>query len=82
MRPGRRSLRLAGTVLEQTLGHAAVPEAAPESARPPPGHEHDLIIPELEVDLVARMKVHLISDRLRNHDLPLRPDPSSHICRE
>jgi len=53
MSPGKRSPRLAGPILKQTHGHPGVAEPATEPSGSPPGDEHDLLVAQLEVDLVA-----------------------------
>ncbi len=78
MSPGKRSPGLARPILKQTRGHPSVPEPTPEPGGNPPGNKHDLLITQLEVDLVARMQMRPITQRLRNHDLPLRADPPCH----
>jgi hypothetical protein len=43
-----------------------------------PGDEHDLLVAQLEVDLIARMQASAIPQRLRDYYLPLSTDPTSH----
>jgi hypothetical protein len=61
MSPGKRSPRLACPILEQTRGHSSVPEPATEPSWNPPGNEHDLLVAQLEVDLVAWVQTHTIT---------------------
>jgi len=44
-------------------------ERAPETARPVTGGDNDRRSLKFDVDLIARMKGHAITNLLRNHDL-------------
>jgi hypothetical protein len=78
MSPDKRSPRLTRPILEQTRGHPSVPESATEPSGNPPSDEHDLLVAQLEVDLVAWVQMRSITQRLRNHNLPLRANSPCH----
>jgi hypothetical protein len=72
---------LARPILKQTRGHPSVPEPTAEPSGNLPGNKHDLLVAQLEVDLVAWVQMRTISQRLRNHNLALRTNPSCHTWR-
>jgi hypothetical protein len=78
MSPGKRSPGLARPILEQTRSHPSVPKPTTEPSRNPSSNEHDLLVAQLEVDLVAWAQMRAITQRLRNHNLPLRANPPCH----
>ncbi len=61
MSQGKRSPRLARPILEQTRGHPRVPEPTTEPSGNPPSDEHDLLVAQLEVDLVAWLQTRTIT---------------------
>ncbi len=78
MSPGKRSPRLARPIPKQTRGHPSVPEPTTEPSGNSPGNEHDLLVAQLEVNLVAWVQMRAITQRLRNHNLALRANPPCH----
>ena len=72
---------LACAILEQPGSHSATSEATAEP-RPLTAHDQrDAVVVELELDLVARMHMRTVAQRLRDHDLSLRSDPAGHTRR-
>jgi hypothetical protein len=45
------------------------------------GDQDDLVVAQFELDLVARVQLNAIADRLWDYDLPLRAYPTSHTQR-
>jgi hypothetical protein len=66
------------SILKQTRGHPSVAEPTTEPSGNPPGDEHDLFVAQLEVNLIAWVQMHTITQRLRNHNLALRSNSPCH----
>jgi hypothetical protein len=58
-----------------------VGKATSKSSRASTGYQNDLGVTQFELDLVARMQLNAITDRLGDHNLPLCAYPASHTER-
>jgi hypothetical protein len=67
-----------GAIVEQPGGHAAVGEFPTERVYVPASSDDDAVVLQVDLDLVTWVKPDLISDRLRDHNLPLWSHPTSH----
>jgi hypothetical protein len=78
MSPSRRSPGFSGAIVEQPGGHAAVGEFPPERVCMSASSDDDAVVLQVDLDLVTWVKLDLISDRLRDHNLPLWSNPAGH----
>jgi hypothetical protein len=69
------------SILEQTSRHPCIREPTTQLQRRSPRDEHDLLVAQLEVDLIARVQTSAIPQRLRDDHLPLSTYPTSHTRR-
>jgi hypothetical protein len=70
-----RSPRLASPVSQQARRHPGSLESAAHKRRSSARNEHDLVTSQLELHLVAGLRLSLIAQALGDDDLPLCADP-------
>jgi hypothetical protein len=66
------------SILKQTSRHPGVPKPTTEPRRRAPRDEHDLLVAQLEVDLVARLQSSAITQRLGYDYLSLGTYATNH----
>jgi hypothetical protein len=81
MSPSRRSPRLARSILEQARRHARLRKTTAEPQGGSTRHEHDLIVAQLKIDLIAGVQASTITQRLWYHHLALSSDSTNHTLR-
>jgi hypothetical protein len=64
--------------LQQALSHTAVRKSAAQAAITRSRRDHDAVIIKRDLDFVAWVKLGVIAESLRDHDLPLGTNPRRH----
>ncbi len=78
MSPGKHSPRLASTILKQAGRHTAVREPSPELVVRASSGDDDAIFVQSHFNFITRVQMDAITDRFRDHNLPLLPNLACH----
>jgi hypothetical protein len=75
---GARAFKRATSIVEQARRHSRFREPATQARGRTSRDQHDLLVAKLKVNRVTRLQMSTITQRLRDHHLPLRTYPTGH----